>query len=404
MSTTIGLIAEYNPLHNGHRYQIEEIKRRFEDATIVAVMSGSFTQRGEPAILDKFIRARLAVDGGVDLVIELPFVFATRSAQDFARGGIGILSKLGVEQLAFGSEVDDLEAIKKAAALIDSEETKSKLRNNLADGQAYAKAIRAALATKVGEAILQPNAMLAIEYVRALQSTAIEPLLIKRIGASHDDCKITGSIASASAIRAALPNCSLIENVVDARTLQELRSADLPSVEKMFLPLRMKLINSTAEELRAIAGMNEGLENKIIRAARTASSYAEMIDMLVNRRYTRSRIRRLLLHTLLDLTAARIKQFDGVHYIRVLAFNERGQLILRTSKNSGVPVVTKLAQHLTTRSMYGRMSTLESYQQMLAFDVKAFELRELLCQTPRIGLDFTDSPPRGGLQSSHART
>ena len=384
--TTVGIIAEYNPFHNGHRYQLEEIRRRIENAAIIAVMSGSFAQRGEPAILDKFTRAQSAVGGGVDLVVELPFVFATRSAQDFARGGVGILSSLGVDRLAFGSEVDDLQSIKKAAALIDSDEVKARLRDNLAEGQAYAKALRSALATEVGEAILQPNSMLAIEYVRALQSTAIEPLLIKRVGTNHDDMSIGGSIASASAIRAALPDCSAIESVVDARTLQALSSADLPSSENMFLPLRMKLITSTTAELRSIAGMNEGLENKILRAARTASSFAEMIDTLVNRRYTRSRIRRLMLHVLIGLTADQLKQFDGVNYIRVLAFNERGRAILRSIRNCGVPVVTKLAQHLTTRSMYTR--TPDAYRQMLAFDVKATDLRELLCSTPRIGLDF----------------
>ena len=385
---SIGIIAEYNPFHNGHRRQLEEIRRRFGEAIIIAAMSGSFTQRGEPAVLDKFTRARLAIEGGVDLVVELPFVFATRSAQDFARGGVGILSSLGVDRLAFGSEVDDLQSIKKAAALSDDDELKSKLQDKLASGQAYAKAMREALSDEVGEEILQPNAMLAIEYVRALRETTIEPLLIKRVGASHDDISIGGSIASASAIRAALPNFASIESVVDARTLEELRAADLPTIEKMFLPLRMKIITSTAEELRSIAGMNEGLENKLIRAARTVSSYAEMIDMLVNRRYTRSRIRRLLLHALIGLTADQLKQFDGVNYIRVLAFNERGRLILRRMRDSGVPVVTKPARHLTTRMMYGRLSTLESYRQLSAFDVRATDVRELLCESPRLGLDF----------------
>ena len=385
---TIGIIAEYNPFHNGHRYQLEQLGTRIADAGIVAVMSGSFTQRGEPAILDKFTRAQLAINGGVDLVVELPFVFATRSAQDFARGGVGILSSLGVKYLAFGSEVDALPEIKKAAELIDDDELKSKLREHLASGEGYAKALRAALSTEIGEEILQPNAMLAIEYCRALRTTSIEPLLIKRIGANHDDMSIDGAIASGSAIRAALSKSNLIGNVVDAQTFRKLQSTKPPSLEKIFLPLRLKIINSTTTELRSIYGMAEGLENKILRAAREHSTYEEFLDALIGRRYTRSRIRRLMLHVLLDLTAERIKKFDGVNYIRVLAFNERGREILRSIKKSSVPVVTKLARHLTTRLMYDKLSTLEPYRQMLAFDVKAFELRELLRPTPRLGRDF----------------
>ena len=156
----------------------------------------------------------------------------------------------------------------------------------------------------------------------------------------------------------------------------------------MFLPLQLKIINSTTEELRAIYGMSEGLENKIIRAAREYSTYADMLNALVSRRYTRSRIQRLMIRLMLKLKTEQIQKFDGVNYIRVLAFNERGREVLHSIKNCGVPVVTKLARHLTTRMMYDKLSTLETYQQMLAFDVKAFELRELLCPKPRLGRDF----------------
>lgn len=390
---TVGIIAEYNPFHNGHRYQIEEIRRRLDDPIIVAAMSGSFTQRGEPAVLDKFIRAQSAVSGGIDLVVELPFVYVVRSAQDFARGGVNILSAIGIDYLAFGSEIDDLQSIKKAANLIDSDDLKLRLKEKLSEGQSYARAMREALSST---AIFQPNAMLAVEYMRALRSTTIEPLLIKRIGAAHDARTVEGEIASASAIRAAIPDWSTISKTVDVQTVEALRSNDSPSIEKLFLPLRIKIINSSTEELRTIYGMVEGLENNLIRAARSTNTFDEFIQSMISRRYTRSRLQRLMIHLMLGLTVEHVKKFDGVNYIRPLAFNQRGRLLLKKLKASGVPIAIKTARHLTTRAMYNRLSTLEIYKQMLAFDVRSTDLRELLTATPHLGSDFINSPQQCG--------
>ena len=389
----VGIIAEYNPFHNGHRYQLEEIRRRLDDPIIVAAMSGSFTQRGEPAILDKFIRAQTAVGGGVDLVVELPFVYAVRSAQDFARGGINILSAMGIDYLAFGSEVDDLQSIKKAADRIDSDDLKLLLKEKLSEGQSYARAMREALAS---DTVFQPNAMLAVEYMRALRSTAIEPLLIQRIGAAHDDKSVDGMIASASAIRAAIPDWSAISNAVGAQTLAALRENDAPSTEKLFLPLRIKIINSSTEELRSVFGMVEGLENKFIRAARSTNTFDEFFQSMISRRYTRSRLQRLMIHLMSGLTVEHVKQFDGVQYIRPLAFNERGRQLLKKIKSSGVPIAIKMARHLTTRSIYSYLSTFSDYKKMLAFDVRATDLRELLTATPHLGSDFINRPQQCG--------
>ena len=387
--TVVGIIAEYNPFHNGHRYQTEEIRRRLDDPIIVAAMSGSFTQRGEPAVLDKFIRAQSAVNGGIDLVVELPFIYAVRSAQDFARGGINILSAIGIDYLAFGSEIDDLQSIKKAADRIDSDDLKLALREKLSEGQSYARAMREALSSTVMD---QPNSMLAVEYMRALRSTAIKPLLIKRIGSTHDAQTIDGMISSASAIRSSIPDWTSISKAVDARTLEALRSNEPPSTEKLFLPLVLKIINGSTEELRSIYGMVEGLEHKLIGTARTVGNLDDLIGSIVGRRYTRSRIQRLLIHLMLGLTAEHVKKFDGVSYIRPLAFNERGRQLLRSIKNSGVPMIIKTARHLTTRALYNHLSTLENYQQMLAFDMRSTDLRELLTATPRLGLDFLNRP------------
>ena len=199
----VGIIAEYNPFHNGHAHQISEIKKIY-DGEIVAVMSGSFTQRGSPAILDKFTRARLAVLGGCDLVFELPFVDAVRSAQDFARGGIRLLESLGVvDTLAFGAEITDLERLKIAAAAFDEKFFTEDLRRLMAQGISYAAAVTKILSKVTGldeKLLRQPNTILAIEYLRGL-SESISPLIIERVGAAYDDLTLSEKFSSASAIR-----------------------------------------------------------------------------------------------------------------------------------------------------------------------------------------------------------
>ena len=181
MNTVVGIIAEYNPFHNGHRYQIEQIRKRIKDAAIVAIMSGNFTQRGEPAIMDKFTRAALAINGGCDLVLELPFTSAVRSAQDFARGGVNLLKNLGIiDILAFGAETDDIEHLQIAAKQMNEPDFKNTLYDKLDTGISYANAICQTLSklTNIPEKILcLPNIMLAIEYLRSLESTNIMPLL-----------------------------------------------------------------------------------------------------------------------------------------------------------------------------------------------------------------------------------
>ncbi len=185
---TVGIVAEYNPFHNGHILQIREIRRRFPDARIVVVMSGSFTQRGSVAILDKWTRAASAVRHGVSLVLELPTVFATRSAQYFAGGGVRLLDRLGViDVLAFGSEYDDLSLLSRLSKEIDTNETTDTLRKALREGASYA----AALTGKAGSdaVIRHPNVILAVEYLRALKryDSALMPLPTPRFSASHND-------------------------------------------------------------------------------------------------------------------------------------------------------------------------------------------------------------------------
>ena len=371
----IGIIAEYNPFHNGHAYQISEIKKFFPAEEIIAIMSGSFTQRGEPAILDKWTRARLAVAGGVDLVLELPFVYAVQSAQNFARGGVNILSKLGIEKLAFGAEISDVEKLKAAASTFNDKNFAEKLKAEMSGGKSYAAAVTKILSpvAQVDEKFLRlPNTILAIEYLRALPEN-ISPLLIPR-------GKV---ISSATEIRRAIyKNPVQWEKIsVSAEVLEILKSAELVREEFLLRPLLTKILTSSLDDLRKIYGMNEGIEFKLIESARRAKSFEELVGGVVNRRFTISRVKRLLLHFLLNLTP---KNFSEIgEYARVLAFNERGQNLLKKFRTAGnLPIITKVASHLNSKEILtGRIS--EPYKKTLKLDLIAEDLRETLFETPK---------------------
>ena len=393
----VGIIAEYNPFHAGHAHQISEIKK-FCGEEIVAVMSGSFTQRGEPAILDKWTRARLAVLGGADLVLELPFVKAVRSAQDFARGGIKLLESLGVvDTLAFGAEISEVGKLQPAASAFKKIFFTEKLHALMSQGISYAAAVTKILArvTTLDEKILrQPNTILAIEYLRALPEK-ISPLLIERRGAAYDDLNLHEEFSSATAIRNAIRQPSPPWQKIrgDDETLTTLRDEKLSGLvdEKfLFRPLLTKLLTTTAADLRKIYGMTEGLEFRLLNAASTAKTFSELVTLCVGRRFTESRIRRLLLHTLLDVTDELIAELDGATCARVLAFNERGRALL---KKISAPVVTKVTKHLNRRDLTERTRTLTPPQKILLLDVLATDLRATLFEPPKpLRKDFSTPP------------
>ena len=393
---TVGIIAEYNPFHAGHAYQISEIKKICAEE-IIAVMSGSFTQRGSPAILDKWTRARLAILNGVDLVLELPFVKAVRSAQDFATGGIKILESLGVvDKLAFGAEISDVEKLKSAANVFKEKFFTEKLHAQLSQGISYAAAVTKILSesVKIDEKILrQPNTILAIEYLRGLPKK-ISPLLIKRIGAAYDDLTLQEKFSSASAIRAEIykenPAWEKVSAQVDAETLKALRAEkNLVDENLLFRPLITKILTSRADDLKKIYGMTEGLEFGFIKNA-AAKNFSEFIGQMTSKRYTASRIRRLILFFLLNLTAEKISELDNVTCARVLAFNERGRALLKKLK---VQPIIKLTKHLNRRDIFERKRFLEPYQEILLFDVLATNLRGILFETPQdLHRDFSTTP------------
>ena len=377
----VGIIAEYNPFHNGHAYQISEIRKILPNAEIVAVMSGSFTQRGEPAILDKWTRARLAILNGVDLVLELPFIYAVRSAQDFARGGVNLLSQLGIiDALAFGAEVADLEKLKLAAAAFGDKNFPAKLKMEMATGKSYAAAVTKILSSVAQVDIGKPNTILAVEYLRALPKT-ITPLLIPR----------GEVVSSATAIRQEIyKNPVAWEKIsVPPTVLKELKSAELVREDFLFRPLLTKILTSKLDDMKKIYGMNEGIEFKLIESARTAKNFSELVNGVVNKRFPISRVKRLLLYFLLDLTAENFSNM--ANYARVLAFNKRGQNLL---KKIQLPIVTKVAKHLNSKEILAG-KIIEPYKKNLALDLLVTDLRETLFEVPKnLRQDFLISPPK----------
>lgn len=403
---TVGIIAEYNPFHNGHSLQIQEIQKRFPDAGIVVAMSGSFTQRGTVAILDKWKRAEAAVRHGASLVLELPAVFATRSAQYFAEGGVRLLERLGVvDGLAFGSECDDLETLSRLAEEIDATQNSSALKNGLQNGDSYAAAITDAAAPDA--AIRQPNVILAVEYLRAIRRFHAEllPTPLPRFYAAHHDMKFSAEddclIASASAIRAALADGNERDALRavpdDVQTmLAAARVHGYTDTSRLFRPMLAKLLTASTEELRTVLGVNEGIEHRLRRAALSARSYEELVEAIRSKRYPRARIRRLLLHLLLSLTKDSAARFDdaGPLYARVLAFDDNGRKLLQTVKtHAKIPVITKLSRFLSSRAPDD--GQLSPAQEMLAFDLRASFLVSLASSPvghPPANADYLVSP------------
>ena len=388
---TVGIIAEYNPFHAGHKYQIAEVRKIFPNAEIVAVMSGNFTQRGEPAILDKWTRASLAVEGGADLVFELPFFSAVRSAQDFARGGVRLLSGMGIiDKLAFGAETSDLKLLQNIAKINLAE----KIKSEMSAGISYAAAVQ-----KILQVNMLPNTILAVEYLRALPKN-IEPLLIPRIGADYREEILQEKFSSATAIRAEVykknPAWEKISHSVSEKVLnalQEEKISGLVQEDFLFLPLMTKIFTSSIDDLKKIYGMREGLENLLLKSAKSAKNFSDLVSGLVNKRYQTSRVKRLFLHLLLDVTEEKIAELETADFLRVLAFNERGQKLLKKiSAASSLPIISKTTRHLTEKNFLQKNFS-APYKKKFAADISATNLYGILFDSPKsFGQDFSNSP------------
>ena len=356
---TAGIICEYNPIHAGHVFHISETRRILgEDCGIICAMSGNFVQRGEPAIFSKYARAKAAVLCGADLVIELPVHVCLSSAEGYAIGGVTLLSATGVcTHLSFGCECGDLEPLKTLAELKDSELVKQ----FIASGESYASAFQLAadaVFPENAEALKSPNNLLAAEYLRALPDS-IFPVAVKRTGSEHD------GINSASEIRKALLTDKtalggIPENV---RSIfeEEIKSGRAPVLPDSFENAVMyKLRTMSEEDYNALAGGNEGLGIRLMNAANNSADLAEVLEKAKTKRYTMSRLRRLVLRAYLGINDAELNA--PCEYIRVLAIGKRGREILAQMKTSAtLPVITKPSSGLAIASFRKNAKTDDLY-------------------------------------------
>ncbi len=378
-----GIVAEYNPFHNGHMHHLAEA-RRLTQQPVIVIMSGSFMQRGEPAILDKWQRAQLAVQGGADLVIELPCAFSLRSAEFFARGAVQLLAATGCcSALCCGAETAGTDFVALARRATGSS-VQQRLRELLKDGASYASAASEALG---GAAPTAPNDILALEYTKALLGTDITPLYVQRQDAGYNSDAICGTSASATAIRAALARGDASwQQAVPPYVRTALAGAGYD--ERLLWQLtsyRLRLL--TPEQIAARCEASEGLEN-LLKQAASCSSLAAAAAHCTHKRYTASRSRRLLLQILLDAPRSSWQQ-SAPAYLRVLAFSSTGRQLLKQMKHTAtLPVITKLGKNAATGQ-----STAFSAQ--LALDTAATDVWSLLAtdgERSRAGNDYYTSP------------
>ncbi|MBF0978972.1 MAG: nucleotidyltransferase [Clostridiales bacterium] len=352
MGKRIGIIAEYNPFHNGHLYQIQKAKELTGADTVITVMSGNFTQRGDTSLINKFEKAKIALQNEVDMVIELPTIYSISSAENFALGGVKILNEIGnIDYLVFGIEEENLEKLQAIADVLvnEDDEFKRNIKEELDKGNSYPKAreivLKKVLSSENVKNIMQkPNNILAIEYLKALKTTnsKIKPFAIKRKNTMHNDENINENYASGTYIRKLFieNNFNEIKKVVPKYTYERLlelknQGTYVSSINDFSDIVIYKIRTMTKEEISQIADVNEGLENSIKLASTTCKTIDEIIDKVSTKRYTKTRISRILTYILLDITKSEMEQSKNANqYIRVLGINKKCEGILKTINNN----------------------------------------------------------------------
>ena len=347
-----GVIAEYNPFHRGHAWQIGELRRRLgADTAVVACMSGNFVQRGDFAVLNKHSRAEMALRGGVDLVLELPTPWSAAAAERFAQGGAALLAATGVvTHLAFGSESGELEPLQAAAACLDSEAYRAGLRRFLDEGMNFAAARQGAVCgltdKETADCLSFPNNTLAVEYLRALKARGggIEPLALPRVGAGHDSGE-ESAYPSASAIRTKLLGGGdwrdMLPEASAAILSREIEAGRAPaSLDNCQRAVLARLRRMGEEEFLPYDGGNEGLYHRFYSAVHASASLEEILAAAKTKRYTLARLRRMLLQAYLEVPQA--ARGETPPYLRVLGANERGRELLgRMRETASLPAVAK---------------------------------------------------------------
>jgi len=310
-----GIIAEYNPFHNGHLYHINKAKELTNPDLLVCVLSGNYNQRGDLSIMNKFDKTKVALENGIDLVVELPFIYTCQNAYVFGSSAVNILKQLKANYLVFGSETNNIEELNKYA---DLEIDVTRLKELMHDGNSYPSAYGLLAGS------LYPNDILAVSYLKALKESDIKPIAIQRTNEYHsEDLNI---IASASAIRKA------IKNNIDYSIASNIK-IEQPIFNEMLYPyIRNLLLTTSKQDLANIFLVNEGIENLLKKNAALYSNYEDFLNNSISRRYTKARIQRVLMMLANQIKKDDVNKLSELNYVRVLGFNQKGQEYLKQIK------------------------------------------------------------------------
>ena len=399
----LGIIAEYNPFHNGHLYHILKSKEQAGADTVVVAMGGNFTQRGEASIVDKWTKAEMAIANGADLVIEIPTLYAVSSAENFADGAIKILNSLKVvNSISFGTETEDISKLNIVANLLCEEpkEYKEILEKELKKGVSYPKAREEAIIKYLNDKsyktiLSEPNNILGIEYLKALKKykSRIKPISLQRKGTGHLSKDYTSELASATYIRELINKGKLkdVKKFVTPATYtilsEELKYGHfVSSISELEKVIIYKLRCMSINEIANLADVSEGLENSIKKAANSCNTVEEFINAVISKRYTKTRIQRILLYALLGITKKDIQMSKKLNpYIRVLGANEKGKnLISKISRaNPKIKIVTSVKKF-----MDGSLD--KNLKSMMQKDIQATDIYTLGFKSDSWGnLDYT---------------
>ena len=331
-----GLVSEFNPFHNGHKWLIDKVKT--ENDTVVTVMSSSFVQRGDISIISKMDRTFASLKNGVDLVLELPSVYSLSSAEDFGKSSIEILKATNIiDKVVFGSECGDIDLLKMGISALKDENVQSLIKENMNKGVTYPKAIHNSISKLYSDDIANlfdgANNILGMEYLKSLENSNITAITFSRKGAGHNDEFSSGEFASGSFIR---ENYSNRELYTPEYPITD--TAKIENIEKIIL---YKLSSMTENELRNMPDVHEGFENRIIKAVQNTNNFNELCEKLKTKRYTMSRIRRIICRAILGIDNS-VKEIS-VPYIRMLGFTEKGSKLLKEIKENGtLPLITNV--------------------------------------------------------------
>lgn len=412
----VGLITEYNPFHLGHKHHLNMSKNITKADYTIAIMSGSFVQRGEPSIVDKWTKAKMAIDNGVDLVLELPFIFSTQGAELFAFGSIALLNSLNiVDYIAFGSELNNLNFLKEIADILVEEPYyyKERLKHYLDLGNSFPASRSNALedyyskykikdidSQNIKNILKMSNNILAIEYLKALKNlnSKIQPITIKRIGSSYKENILNHKIASATSIRHTIlnnnNNIDLIKEYVPSATYCHLidyinKYESFNTLDNYNQIIQYLLRFSNKDDLTKIIDMEIGLENRLVEKSNEFNDIDSFLSSTISKRHTQTRIQRILIHLMTNLKKDIFENLLPYHpsYIRVLGTNKKGSLLLNNIKeNSRVPIVTKFADFTKYNDPY--------LKQIIEFDKKSTDLFYfgLNLDKPLMNMDYYTSP------------